>query len=102
MLNIYRSKNIYFFFLFSLLFSFSFSSFFPFFQRASSITAIAEQLRADLDLGEEATPPARHGARHHATFKQQAGIFAAGAAAGVLSRSSTAPLERMKLMYQAS
>ena len=66
--------------------------------RADSMEEVAEAFRADMDMGEEEkTPP---GERRGMAWRQQVGIFCAGAAAGVLSRSATAPLERMKIMMQ--
>eukprot|EP00037_Helgoeca_nana_P023187 m.239714 g.239714 ORF g.239714 m.239714 type:complete len:461 (+) comp26265_c2_seq2:209-1591(+) len=67
--------------------------------RADSISSLVRQYQA-LDCGEDGVV-VHHSVRHLRTATQQLGIFVAGAAAGVVSRTATAPAERLKLMYQS-
>ena len=64
-------------------------------KRSTDLETLYEEYRSDLDIGEDVTPPSR-GAR------KDLGFLSAGAVAGCLSRTATAPLERLKLLLQTS
>lgn len=66
-------------------------------KRSTDLETLYEEYRSDLDIGEDVTPPSRVQRKAHSF-----GFLVAGAFAGILSRTSTAPLERLKLLLQTS
>jgi hypothetical protein len=66
-------------------------------KRSTDLETLYEEYRSDLDIGEDVTPPSRGPRKAH-----NLGFLFAGAVAGCLSRTATAPLERLKLLLQTS
>ena len=66
-------------------------------KRSTDLETLYEDYRSALDIGEDVTPPARGRRRAN-----NLGFLVAGAGAGILSRTATAPLERLKLLLQTS